>query len=377
VVAGLAVAAASVHPGGATAQEAPEGARDSLTTAAELGGPYLLYRPGIRFGSEATGGPLNVVLNRGLSVMHFRGVERSLADTDWGKGWDNVLDALVHPGEAVRRSGGWKSWVAREFFPTDLKVWSWAWAPNYAGHIVAGGLTQRYLEEWLHAHGAPFPAVTAATMLMGTMVLNEIIENQGNDAGSGGTVADLYIFDPLGIVLFRIDGIARFFSETLRAADWSPQASLTVPRGRVANVSQSIAYKVPLPFSERLRVLLYVGQGSQTGLTWELGDGLSIGGTLGFDGNVRIIDPVTLEERIEPKPTGSLFLDRDDSLLASLVISRDAQSAVMANLYPGVLPGFFAEVGLWLAVSHDRQVAFGIGTRRTLGLGFGVDTTSR
>jgi hypothetical protein len=372
-----ALALAAAIPARAAAQDPQEAAHDSLTARAEPTTPYLLYRPTIRFGSEASGGPLNVVLNRGLSVMHFRGVERSLADTDWGTGFDNVLDALVHPGEAVERSGGWRSWIAREFFPSDLKVWSWAWAPNYAGHIVAGGLTHRYLEEWLDAHGTPLPAFTAATVLMGTMVLNEVIENQDIDGGSAGTVADLYIFDPLGILLFRIDAIARFFSETLRAADWSPQASLTLPRGRVENVSQSIAYKVPLPFDHRLRLLLYVGQGSQTGLTWDMGDGLSIGATVGFEGNVRIIDPVTLEERIEPKPTGSLFLDRDDSLLASLVVSRDAQSVVMANLYPGVLPGPFAELGLWLTVSHEGEVAFGIGTRRTLGLGLGVDTSSR
>ncbi len=337
----------------------------------------FFYRPDIDFGSHATSGPLNVLMNRGLSVMHFRGIERGLGDTNWGQGWANVRDALLHPGPAIERRGGWGAWLRREWIPTDFQIWQWAWAPNYAGHLAAGGMTYRYLEEWAAANGIPRPGVSAAAFLWGTMVLNEVIESQSQSTPSAGTVSDLLMFDPLGMLLFRIDGVARFFSKTLRAADWSPMVSLTLPDARVQNVSQSIAYKVPLPFTERLRVLLFVGQGSQTGLTYALRSGLNVGATFGFDGNKRIVDPVTQEESIEPEPTGSLFLDRDDSLLASLVFSRDAQDLMRANVYPGVLPGHLSSIGLWVTVTNEHLVSVGFGTRRTLGLGFGLETNPR
>ena len=346
------------------------------TLSAQSGGAatYLVYRPDIRFGSEASAGPLNILFNRGFSVMHFSGVERGLADTDWGRGWANVSDALIHPGAAIERRGGWAKWLRTEWIPTNLDVWRWAWAPNYAGHVVAGGLTYRYLDEWAAAHGVPKPGLSAAAFLMGTMVLNEVIENQNNEQASASTVADLLIFDPLGIFLFRIDGVARFFSETLHAADWSPMVAITAPDGRVQNVSQSFAYTVPLPHvTDRLRMLLLVGQGSQSGVTYELSEGLSLGAAVGFDGDRRVLDPVTLEERVQAEVTGGLFLDRDDSLLASLIFSPDGADLLAANLYPGVLPGRLAELGLWFTMAENHQVRLGIGTRRTLGLGLGVE----
>lgn len=361
--------------------KAQEGAREPETDTASnevpATAPFLFYRPDIRFGSAAASGPLNILFNRGLSIMHFRDVERGLPDTEWGRGWTNVRDALIHPGAAIERRGGWGAWLRDEWVPTDLQIWSWAWAPNYAGHIVAGGITYRYLDEWAAAHGVPKPRLSAAVFLWGTMLLNEVIENQHISQGSAGTVADLLIFDPLGMLVFRIDGVASFFSETLRAADWSPIVAVTLPDLRVQNVSQSMAYKVPLPFVDRLRLLFFVGQGSQTGLTYEVGGGLSVSATVGFDGTRRVLDPVTLEERIEPEPAGGLFLDRDDSLLASLVFSRAAQDLLRANLYPGVLPGRLTALGLWLTVTEAHQLSLGIGTRRTLGLGFGFEANRR
>jgi len=166
----LILAAAVMFPADGHSQQQPPA--DTLSAGDEPASPYLLYRPEIHFGSAASGGPLNVLFNRGLSVMHFKGVERSLFETNWSNGFANVWDALAHPVEAIERGGGWGAWFKREFFPSNLSVWSWAWAPNYGGHIIAGGLTYRYLEEWFTAHGTPLPALSAATLLMGTMVVN-------------------------------------------------------------------------------------------------------------------------------------------------------------------------------------------------------------
>ena len=108
----------------------------------------------------------------------------------------------------------------------------WVWAANYGGHILAGGITSRYLEEWFVANRVPMPALSSAVYLMGTMMVNEIIEHP-DGTGSGPGVADMLIFDPLGILLFRIDGLARFFGEELHATDWPPQAAVALPGKRV------------------------------------------------------------------------------------------------------------------------------------------------
>ncbi len=220
------------------------------------------------------------------------------------------------------------------------------------------------------------PALSAAAYLMGTMLVNEVIEHP-DGTGSGSGLADLLIFDPLGIILFRMDGLARFFQRELHAADWSPQVAVTLPSVRVQNVGQVLAYKIPLPFLERTRILLTLGQQGLGGVTYRFDSGLSLGVAGGIDGDVRIVDPKTGHESIEPRPAGGVYLDRDDSLLASVVLGYDAYNLVGVNVYPGVLPGRFASLGLWATVTQGGQFSFGLSSRSTLGLGTGLNWNQR
>ena len=363
-----------VSGGKARAQQVGDAPADS-SGAWISGRDYIFYQPDLDYGSISLVGPLNVLLNRGFSVLHFQDQPRDLGRFPWGDGFAAVYDQLVHPLRGIERAGGWGPWFKREFLPTT-KVWEWAWAPNYGGHVIAGGITYRYLAEWFDAHGVPEPDLSSAVYLMGTMVINEAIEHP-DGAGSGAGVADLWFFDPLGILLFRIDGVARFFRNDLRAADWSPQVSVTLPSGRVQNVAQVLSYKIPLPLLDRTRLLLILGQNGLAGVTHRFDSGLSLGVAGGIDGNVRIVDPATGHERIEPRPAGGVFLDRDDSLLASVVLGYNAYNRFLVNVYPGVLPGRFASLGIWATMTQYNEFSFGISSRSTFGLGTGLDWNQR
>ena len=358
----------------ARVQQVGDASADSSATSTSGASP-IFYRPDLKFGSVSVMGPLNVLFNRGFSLLHFRDQPRDIREIQWGNGFSAVVDGLTHPRTAIDRAGGWGTWLKREFLPTD-KVWEWAWAANYGGHILAGGITSRYLEEWFVANGVPMPALSSAVYLMGTMMVNEMIEHP-DGTGSGSGVADMLIFDPLGILLFRIDGLARFFGEELHATDWSPQAAVALPGTRVQNVGQILAYKIRLPFLERTRLLLTLGQQGLGGLTYRFDSGLSLGVAGGIDGNLRIVDPETGQESIEPRPAGAFYLDRDDSLLASVVLGYDAHNFIGVNVYPGVLPGYFASLGLWATVTQSREFSFGLSSRSTLGLGTGLNLNRR
>ena len=363
-----------ISGGKAHAQRVDDTSADSSTASLSLRGS-IFYRPDLNFGSVSLMGPLNVLFNRGFSQLHFRGQPRDIRDVQWGNGFRAVADGLTHPRTAIERAGGWGTWLKREFLPTG-RVWEWAWTANYGGHILAGGITSRYLEEWFVAHGVPAPAFSSAVYLMGTMIVNEAIEHP-DGTGSGSGVADMLIFDPLGILLFRIGGLARFFQEELRASDWSPQVAVALPGIRVQNVGQIIAYKVRLPFLDRTRLLLTLGQQGLGGLTYRFDSGLSLGVAGGIDGDLRIVDPETGQESIEPRPAGALYVDRDDSLLASVVLGYNAHNFIGVNVYPGVLPGRFASLGLWATVTQSREFAFGLSSRSILGLGTGLNLNRR
>ncbi|GMV04556.1 MAG: hypothetical protein AMXMBFR53_08360 [Gemmatimonadota bacterium] len=360
-----AVAAAAATPTGASPQTslapdsavAPEGELRVLTDY-----PY---------GSHALIGPATLFLTKGYEIMQLHNHRRDIWSFPYGHASGAVWDAVVHPAAAVERGGGWKRWLREEVFPIaqgpDAK-----WFPNYTEHLIGGGMSARLLSEWYEARGVPYPGVWAGVTVMAASYMNEVVENRGETVGSAGNVADLYVFDLGGIFLLRWDPLARFLTRTLRMSDWSPIPGLTFPEGEIHNTGQYFAYKIPLPGLERTRLLWRLGLGSQMGLTHALDEEHSLGVGFGVDTERRHVDPVTLEETIDVVGSMGIFWDRNDSLLASLMISQRLESMVALNVYPGVLPAAAADMGLWATLTRDRNLRFGVVHRRTLGLGAGL-----
>jgi len=334
---------------------------------------YIFLRPGIDYGSASVRTPADAFANRAFSILVFDGQERELGRLPWSNGWAAVRDALLHPGRAIERAGGWRQVAREELLPNSGHVWTWAWAPNYGGHIVAGGIAYRFMGEWFEAHGMPAPRLVAALAFMGAAVTNEAMEMPGGPPGVSGTLADLLVFDPAGMALFSFDAPARFLARTLLAADWSPMPTLGLPGARLMNFSQVMSYKLPLPLTDRARVLLLIGQSANSGLSFALGDGYSVAGAAGFETQRRYVDPVTGRESVVAAWSGGAYLDRDNSLLVSVLLSQRVYTGLQVNVYPGVLPGPLRPAGVWVIRSRQGEWSTGVAFRRTLGLGLGLD----
>jgi len=344
------------------------------TVAAASPTPFTDSRTG--FGSAALVAPGAMLLNRGMSTLVYASTERRLGSIRWAHGGRSVQDALAHPVAAIERSGGWGRWFRHEFASDSWNVWTWAWTANYGGHVLAGGITYRVAAEWFAQRGVPHPRLTGAVFTWGLGLVNEVLESQHHERGMATTVGGLYVFEPLGILLFSFDGVARFFGDRLEAADWSPQAAVTFPDGAVRNVAQVISYKVPLPFTRRAKLLFLIGQISTTGLQVEMGGGYALGGTVGFAGQDQVVDPTTSFERLVAQTSGGLYLSRTNSLLASAVVGQGSQPLAL-NLYPGVLPGRLRDFGIWLTVQEDGPVSFGFSSQALLGVSLGMDAGGR
>src|SRR5690606_20618808 len=96
-----------------------------------------------------------------------------------------------------------------------------------------------------------------------------------------------------------------------------------------------------------------------------------IAATLGFAASSRHVEEVTAYESISASASANAYISRDESLLASLSLTRAARVAVQANLYPGVLPGRLRDVGLWVVVTRSGAFSLGIAMRSTGGVGLG------
>lgn len=340
-------------------------ARDSSSVPDD--GPYFYH--GTDYGTDAYAGPIDVLLNKGFATAQWPQSDRSIFEYPYG--WSATVEALAHPNRAVQNSGGWWNVISNEILPFSDSGWkSWAWAPNYYGHLLEGGIASRRLSEWYEARNVPHPALMAGATTWAAAFLNEAYENPGQVVYAG-IATDLLVFDLGGILLFTNDGVSRFFSQKLGAGVWPTQASILVSDATLWNNSHHLVLKVPVGFTDRFSVFVKSGIGFQGGVSVHLPNALDVSVGFGQESKKRYIHPETLQEIADFGWAGGLWIDRGGSLLASLLIDPNTSRFAAVNVFPGVIPRL-KSVGLWLAVSDRGEPSFGITGRRTMGLGVGV-----
>lgn len=332
------------------------------------------YR-GLGYGSESLYNPGWVLLNRGYDALQLRPAYRQLYGQPFLLDARVVGRSMVSPFEAID-AHGWGRFVTQEILPLSYTTASARWAPNYGLHLIGGGQTYAELREWMLAHDAsPFvaTALSLATVFSAAFV-NETIENNQRPGPNTDALADLYIFDLAGVILFSFDGVKRFFSRTIQVADWSLQPAFTFPRREIHNQGNYYALKWHLPFFPRLGLFGYIGMSTMGGVTVRLDGEHSLSAAAG----IRISSvSSTFDERaitLVTRPTVAVFWDRNQSLLASVQVSDVQDYFVHVNVYPNAIvrsdPGF----GLWTAVGRDGATVYGLSVAGSFGLGVGFSS---
>ncbi len=210
--------------------------------------------------------------------------------------------------------------------------------------------------------------MTYATIAVERFV-NELNENNGRTGINVDPIADIYIFDTASILLFRSKRVQRFFSHTLHGAVWGKQPSFIIGSGELHNVGQYYSFKLKPSVWNRTSLFYHVGMGLMVGLSRELENqyAFSVGAGIKTS-KLREVDEKTGLYTIEKAETVGLFLDRENSLLASLQVSHNAKKVIELNIYPGILP--IPGTGFWMSRSRDGIFHMGLTTR--IGIGTGV-----
>ena len=309
---------------------------------------------GYSYGSESTFNPVSVFLNGSFDELQIYGQTGAFRDVPWDKGGTNVWRNIVAPFPQVQRYG-WERFVRQEIIPTSLDLRRDQWFPNYTLHLIGGGMVARKLSEWYDAHGYPLPTTLSAITAMSYHFVNEIIENgDGGFYANVDPIADLLLFDPLGILLFSSDEVADFFSNTLSLNDWSFAPALSFAPLAARNVGQNFVIKYPLSSSRRTSLFYHFGSFGLLGLSLKMTAEESF--SFGFGGSSKFAYTVdstngTRTQSIELGPMAGLYWDRNNSLLASLVVADSFTDIVRLNVFPGVIsvggvsPGVFVAFG--------------------------------
>ena len=333
----LCLAALCVPLSSARAEEPPATLSDDTTSAESTG----FYWHPTSIGSDSQFNPLTALLNGSFDILRNPAYQDTLTGVDYQGGAVNVFRNVTHPFDALGHIG-WGHFAAHEVFPfRGLDTQYGQFVPNWFMHGLGEGMLYRKLEDWYAYKGVKHPRVLAILTTTALQYVNEITENGSFRGPNQDPIADMLIWNPLGLVLFSFEPIARFFKGPVKLNYWPGQA--VIANGlRIYNQSENYAFKVTLGLPIDLRFFMYYGKEGLFGLTGPLNkhDNLSVSlgpalkgmtQTMVGDGTARMFIPGT--QLIWE--TG-IFWDRDESLVASLIAGLTEQQSVHLNVYPGL-----------------------------------------
>ncbi len=347
-------------------------ARAASAQGAADPGPEPYFYKGYDYGSQALYSPLWVFLNRGYDVLQDRAGTRSPFQQEYRQNGETVGRNLLDPFPAVAHRG-FGRFFREEIFPLSYTRTSARWVPNYTLHLIGGGTTYTALSEWFTQHDVPAPRLFSAGTLLASAFLNETLENKGVVGDNTDAIADFFFFDIGGIILFSFDWPNEFFSKSLIIADWSLQPSFTYPNFDLHNQGNYFSVKFPLPFYPRLRAFAYMGLGTLFGLSYELDEQYSVSGGVGTMAT-RLLPTSqrNADNDVQFAESAGVFVDRNNSLLASFQITNVQDYFLKFNLYPNVF--VTPELGMWAVVDKSGHAAAGVSFTHMLGVGAGVGT---
>lgn len=312
---------------------------------------YYFYNP-VPYGSESLYNPLTMVVNGGYDPFQMLDREPTWSNMYWNKAATNVWRCITAPAPIINKFG-WKRFISTELIPTNLKIEEGQYAPNYALHLIGGGMEYRKISEWYDYHNVPAPFLCGAVTCMAFEYLNEIVENGMNYYPNIDCIPDILIFQPLGILLFSFDDVSEFFSSSLQLNDWSHPVAVTFAPFAIRNAAQIFVAKIPLNTTRTKSIFLNFGTFALLGYSAKLDEehSLSFGGGLTSKGRRALpLQNGVPSNTIVVGPMAGVYYDRNNSLLASVVIADTYFMRYRFNVYPGIFflgscsPSFFLSI---------------------------------
>lgn len=325
--------------------------------AKEQAKTYYFYHPEVTYGSERLLSPAVIFLNGAFDVLRNGGHENNgetnnIFKLDYPRGFTNVWDNISKPFYHISRYG-WNRFIKQEIIPVSLKQNQAQWVPNYGHHILGSGMLWVRMAEWYEYHGYPSPRLMSFITTTAYQFMNEVLENNHSRLTNVDPIADLLLFNPLGFVLFSFDSVKRFFSRTIRMYDWSLQPVFNPFNQYLENAGLQFTFKYTC--TPRWDIFFYYGIYGIGGLSYAVGNNKHFSFGMGTVVN-RLKENIADQARfITPSTDGALgfFYDKNNSLLASLLLTGPRLINARINIYPGMFnfagfkPGLYLGIGQW------------------------------
>ena len=285
-------------------------------------------------------------------------VSRAFSQDDYWHNHERVIDRIAHPIDSIEDDGGWDHLVHQELLSTHV-------LPNLILHLLGEGYDFRALAEWFDEHHVPFPYFWAFITSYAGYLGNEAVEISNPEVDATDHIADLYFFNLLGNLLFMSDTVTDIVQNDMQFRNWPGQPVFDVRHHEILNASNNYLMR-PRVFGERVRPFLYFGLHDFAGVSVLLPSERSL--SLGV--GLATVDPFADSIFDEVRPSGGVFWDDHDRLLASLIFNGTDNSIVRLNLYPDVFPFRTLDVGFFIGVADPGGPTFGIAIEKLVAFGF-------
>jgi len=335
---------------------------DSLIQSATMA--HRFYHE-FNYGSDADYNPIYYIMNGGFDILQTENQSRNLRDIQYTTGIRNVTYNMSSLFTSIRDYGT-RNFLRDEIIPSSINEQNMQWWPNYQLHLIGGGMEYRMMAEWYDSQGFEYPKTASLLTVAAQHFLNEVIENNGYVGRTVDPVADLGVFDPLGVVLFSFEPVCNFFSETLNMADWSYQPAYNPTSGDLENAGQNFIFKYKLPFAARYALFYECGMNGLAGISYEFkkNEWLSLSAGMRNSQDVTVTDETGgRKQTATMKWNAGFFYDKNNSLLFSILASGQRSYRVVANVYPGMVVISDFSPGIFAVLTEANQVIFGLSFR--------------
>jgi len=315
------------------------------------------------YGSDSLYSPFSNFLSYIFDTLQL---PDNFSTSNFSQNAQTVVDHLRAPKQAIDNEGGTNRFVNRQIFPVDSAYSneSYSVLPNYFLHMLGGGMVYRKDLEWFRVNDYDYATASAVALAMTAEFIQEAFEKKTTT--DDDEVADMYIFRPLGILLFHNDAVAEFVMDYLDPAIWPSLQVYDVADEKVINSGIHYIYRPTFVESNDTRLFIYTGLNNMLGLSHRLNEEESFSWSIGL--STQKID-LSQDKQAELKTSAGIFYDKNKSLMASLVVNDAGGNRFRANWYPTnrSIPG---QLGYFLSQDQKYDFSAGVVYKIQFGVGF-------
>ncbi len=318
------------------------------------------YNGSIDYGTEGQFNPGSVYINGGFDILRNGFVPRQIQKIRFRNGFDLLNESLSNPHQVIKdfNDSSTMNFFEYQVFPKTFKGKKGAWFPNYQSHLIGEGMVSRKLAEWYDFHHYPYPYTLGVLTTFAFQYTNEMMELSPFKKPSMDPIADIYLFNTAGYILFALDPVAEFFGKTLNLNCWYPQPVLSPIDGTLSNAGEEFIMKYRPPKCKRFQIFYSWGIDGTAGLTYNGANqsNYSVGfGQKAFRLKQSLVNYNIIYPELEPHFI--FFYDKNESLLFSCSQTGIKKTNIIVNIYPGLL---HKKMGLYSSYNDFSKFEFGV-----------------